>query len=246
MSSKRPFRILIVEDDMIIAANLSLQLTSLGCEVIGIESRGEEAISHVKANAPDILLMDINLKGEMNGIEAVTAIQQFVDIPIVYLTANNDDATFAMAKKTQPKAYISKPFNKLNLERTLELVMEQIKDSNLGKPVANQVFEVLGDRFFVRHHGKLEKLLLEDILFIEADRNYSTIVTNTGKHILTSTLKTMEERLPAANFIRVHRSYMVNLSKLDVVSEHHLEIGRKVIPLGKSHKELLLRRIQTI
>ena len=105
----RKFRILIVEDDMIIAANLSLQLTKLGYEVTGIESRGEEALYHAQANGPDIVLMDVNLKGEWDGIETVRRIQETRDIPIVYLTANNDENTFLRAKSTHPHAFISIP-----------------------------------------------------------------------------------------------------------------------------------------
>jgi len=104
-------RILIVEDDMIIAANISVQLTNLGYEVIGIETRGEEAILHASANTPDIILLDINLKGRVNGIEAAIQIQKFKRIPIIYLTANSDEATFTKAKATHPYAFISKPFN---------------------------------------------------------------------------------------------------------------------------------------
>lgn len=106
--------------------------------------------------------------------------------------------------------------------------------------------EVLEDRIFVRHNGRMQKLLLEDILYIEADRNYCTLVTNPTKHVLTNTLKVMEEKLPKSSFVRVHRSYIINISKLDVVADGHLEIGRKVIPIGKSHKELLLNRLHTI
>ena len=238
-------RILIVEDDMIIAANLSLQLTNLGYEITGIESRGEEAIGHVRTNAPDLLLMDVNLKGSLSGIATVKAIQEFCDIPVIYVTANSNEATFNKAKETHPKAFISKPFNKLELQRNIELVVEQIAEKS-QKPKFSAGIEVLGDRIFVRHQGKMEKLLLDDIQFIEADRNYSTIVTDVGRFTLTSTLKTMEEKLPKSHLVRVHRSYIVNISKLDVVADHHLEIGRKVIPLSKSHKELLMRRIQTI
>jgi DNA-binding LytR/AlgR family response regulator len=104
----------------------------------------------------------------------------------------------------------------------------------------------MNDRIFIRHNGKMEKLLLADILYIEADRNYCTIKTGTAAHVLSSTLKTMEEKLPAPLFARVHRSYMVNVSKLDVVADGHLEIGRKVIPLSKSYKELLFGRIRMI
>ena len=76
-------RILIVEDDMIIAANLSMQLTQLGYEVTGIETRGEEAVAHVKVNAPDIILMDIQLKGTLTGIETAVLIQKHLPIPIL-------------------------------------------------------------------------------------------------------------------------------------------------------------------
>ncbi|NHF59462.1 response regulator transcription factor [Flavobacteriaceae bacterium TP-CH-4] len=240
-----PARILIVEDDMIIGANLSLQLTKLGYEVTGIESRGEAAISNVKEHIPDLLLLDINLKGSLDGIETAKAIRKYVDLPIIYLTANTDDATFEKAKETHPKAFITKPFNRLNLQRTIALVLEQPKEGS-GTGRLHLDIEVLSDRFFVRHHGKMEKLLFDEILYIEADRNYSTIFTAKGNYVLTSTLKTMEERLPTTQFVRVHRSYMVNLSNVDIVADHHLEIGRTVIPLSKSHKEVFMSRIQLI
>lgn len=238
-------RILIVEDDMIIAANLSLQLTSLGYEVTGIESRGEEAITHAIKNTPDILLLDINLKGKIDGIETAKEIQKHQDIPIIYLTANSDEATFEKAKSTHPKAFIAKPFNRLNLHRTIALVVEQLKN---GKKVNSnpQEMEILEDRIFIRQHGNMVKLLLKDIQYIEADRNYCTIMTDSGSYVLATTLKVMEEKLSKSHFLRVHRSFMVNLSQLDAVAEHHLEIGRKVIPLSKSNKDLLLDRIRTI
>ncbi|TLP80240.1 LytR/AlgR family response regulator transcription factor [Maribacter sp. ACAM166] len=237
--------ILIVEDDMIIAANLSIQLTSLGYEVAGILPRGEEAIMHVREHSPHIVLMDINLKGTISGIDTAKAIQKSNDIPIIYLTANSDDATFEKAKETQPKAFITKPFNKLSLQRTIALVVEQLKE---GKELSHntQEIEVLEDRIFVRHNGRMEKLLLEDILYIEANRNYCSLITKKINHILTCTLKVMEDKLPKSSFVRVHRSFIINISKLDVLADGHLEIGRKVIPIGKSHKELLLNRIRTI
>lgn len=236
--------ILIVEDDMIIGANLSLQLTNLGYDVEGLVSRGEDAILHVNKNIPDMLLLDINLKGRLDGIETARAIQKIADVPIVYLTANSDEATFNRAKETHPKAFLTKPFNKLNLQRTIALVAEQMSQS---KPNAlqNEV-EVLNDRIFVRHHGKMEKLLICDILYIEADRNYCTIISDTSSFMLTCTLKRMEEELVKSPLIRVHRSYIVNILKLDVIADHHIEIGRKVIPLSKSHKELLMNRLHTI
>lgn len=239
-------RILIVEDDMIIAANISLQLTKLGYEVTGIVPRGEEAITHVKENAPDILLLDINLKGKLNGIDTAKAIQQFCNTPVIYITANNDEATFTKAKATHPLAFISKPVNTLELRRSIELVIEQIKEKPESKNDDSTQIEILNDRIFVRHRGKMIKLLLADILYIEAERNYCTIVTAERNYTLAVTLKSIEENLPAIRFVRVHRSYLINISKLDTVAEDHLEINKKAIPLGKSYKEVLLSRIQTI
>ncbi|WP_026811454.1 response regulator [Arenibacter latericius] len=243
---ERKTRILIVEDDMIIAANISLQLTNLGYEVTGLVTRGEEAVIHAISNKPDIILLDINLKGDLDGISAALKIQETQNIPIIYLTANSDEATFTRAKSTHPYAFISKPFSNLDLRRTIALVVEQIKGNSEGVVDGPQNIQVLNDRIFVRHNGNMIKLLLDDISYIEADRNYSNLVTPTGSFLISTTLKVLEAELINHKFIRVHRSYMVNISKLDVVGEHHLEIKRKVIPLSKSFKQHLLKRLHTI
>lgn len=243
---ERKVRILIVEDDMIIGANISVQLTRLGYEVTGIISRGEDAVSHIRQNFPEIILMDINLKGELNGIETAQTIQQHHNIPIVYLTANNDEATFSRAKRTHPHAFISKPFSSLNLQRTIALVVEQLREERWEQPMADSSLQVLDDRIFVRHNGKMVKLLLQDILYIEAERNYCNIVTTKAHFLVVCTLKTIERELPEAFFLRVHRSYVVNITKLDVLAETHLEIARKVIPVSRSYKEMLLGRLHLI
>jgi len=241
---KGKIRVLIVEDDMIIGANLSLQLINLGYEVTGIVPRGEEAIVHAKENAPQILLLDINLKGMLNGIETAKAIQKYADIPIIYITANSDNATFARAKETHPKAFITKPFNKVSIQRTLELVVQGFEQDKKLQEITE--FEVLEDRIFVRHNGKMVKVMLDDILYLEADRNYCIIVCQSAKYTLSSTLKNVADKLPILKFARVHRSYLVNISKLDVVGDDHLEIKRKAIPLGKGYKKLLMSRIRMI
>jgi DNA-binding LytR/AlgR family response regulator len=239
-------RILIVEDDMIIAANLSMQLTQLGYEVTGIESRGEEAVVHAKVNTPDIILMDIQLKGMLNGIETAKQIQQDIQIPIIYLTANSDELTFNRAKETNPYAFISKPFNKLDLERTIALAIQRYEKQPPQVTLRETEAEVLGDRIFVRFNGRLIKILLSNILYIEAERNYCNIITEENNYMVVSPLKTIEGKLLAGDFVRVHRSFMVNILKLDVVGEDYVEINKKAIPVSKTYKDILLSRIQTI
>jgi CheY-like chemotaxis protein len=104
---ENPLKILIVEDEMLIAANIAIQLETIGYEVVGIIPRGEEAVKVVQNERPDLVLMDINLKGELDGIETAKKLQQDGEIPIIYLTANSDDAHFERAKETNPYAFIT-------------------------------------------------------------------------------------------------------------------------------------------
>ncbi len=112
---------------MIIGAKISMQLTNLGYEVIGLLAKGEEALVHIKSNTPDIILLDIQLKGELDGIETAQIMQQEYDIPIIYLTANADEVNFNRAKSTRPYAFISKPFKRLDLQRAMELTVARME-----------------------------------------------------------------------------------------------------------------------
>ena len=105
---------------------------------------------------------------------------------------------------------------------------------------------ILSDRIFVKHKEKMVKLFLADILYIEAERNYCRIFTKNKEYLLATTLKIMEEKLPLRHFIRVHRSFMVNLGQVDEVAESHVIINQKAIPLSISMREDLLSRIQMI
>ncbi len=242
-------KILVVEDEMIIAANISLQLTKLGYEVTGIVSRGEEALVHIKNNTPDMVLMDIQLKGSIDGVETATIMQEEYDIPIIYLTANSDDINFNRAKSTHPFAFISKPFKNQDLQRAIELTAHQIQckipsDNTLTSK--NQNGFILSNCIFVRHNEKMVKVSIENILYVEAERNYCRIYTKSKEYLLVITLKDIDEKLPSKHFLRIHRSFIVNISQIDEVATSHVIIAKKAIPISKSLKEELLNRLHTI
>lgn len=243
-------KILVVEDEMIIAAKISMQLTSLGYEVTGILPRGEQAIQQVKENKPDIILLDINLKGELDGIETARQIQQFAEIPVIYLTANSDEATFNRAKPTKPYAFISKPFKQLDLQRAIELTISRMAENDTGAQTVSTTGEeqpfILNDRIFVRYKEKMVKIMVPDILYIEADRNYSRIFTSSKEYLLSITLKVIEEKMSMQLFMRIHRSYLINITHVDEVTENHVIILNKSIPLGAGMKEQLMHRIKTL
>lgn len=239
-------RILIVEDDMIIAANISLQLSNLGYEVTGIETKAEDAVHHALETKPDIILMDIQLRGKSSGIDAAHEIHKFIDIPLIFLTANEDDATFQKAKETHPFAFISKPFTKQNLERTIALVEERINKSPLDFSSMESSLAAHEDRIFVRNQNRLIKIMLVDILWVEAERNYCKIITAQQSYLVVSPLNKLCEKIDQRIFIRIHRSYMVNFSKLDAVADSHVELNGRLIPIGKQYKDELYRLMKKV
>lgn len=240
--------ILIVEDEMIIAANISLQLTTLGYNVLGIVPRTEEVLPKIREFLPDILLLDINLKGDLDGIELAHLIQKEYKIPIIYLTANADDVHFQRAKATNPYAFISKPFKKLDLQRAIELTIIRVAEEKKAKEsegVSEEPF-VFSDAIFVRSHDKMLKVNINDILYIEAERNYCKIHCKDKEYLLVATLKDLEEKLTVNNLLRIHRSFIVNLFHIDEIANSHVVIAKKAIPLSAELKKQLLLHIQKI
>ena len=238
-------KILIVEDEMLIAANIAIQLETLGYEVAGIIPRGEEALKTVQHEKPDLVLMDINLKGELDGIETAIKMQQEDAIPIIYLTANSDDAHFNRAKATSPYAFLSKPFKKLDLQRAVELASVRIlQESNEPKAGLNSL--KLEDRIFVRQNDLMCKILIADILYLEADRNYCQVFTKDKNYLLINTLKNMEDKLPSDTFQRIHRSYIINLKQVNEFNHNNITVGNKILPMSKELRPELLARLQTI
>ncbi|MCF6130061.1 response regulator [Flavobacterium sp. AS60] len=240
-------KILIVEDEMIIAANISLQLTHLGYEVIGIIPRAEEVLPLIRQQQPDILLLDINLKGDLDGIDLAHLIQHEYKIPVIFLTANSDETHFNRAKAVNPYAFISKPFKKLDLQRAIELTILRIEEENTKKEngVSEENF-VLSDAIFVRSHDKMVKVNIQDILYIEAERNYCKIHCKDKEHLLVATLKDLEEKLLVNNLMRIHRSFIVNLFHIDEIANSHVVIAKKAIPISADLKKQLLQHIQKI
>ncbi len=242
-------KILIVEDEMLIAANISLQLQNLGYEIGGVFPRGEEALAHLKEHSADIVLLDIQLKGDLDGIETAAKIKELYKLPVIFLTANTDDAHFKRAKETHPHAFISKPFKKLDLQHAIELTAENhlhsiYADHSLPTSVSSTI--VLEDRIFVRHHEKMVKIIIKDIQYIEAERNYSRIYCCDKSFLLVITLKDLDKKLPQEHFMRIHRSYVINLSQVDEVGNTHVVIAKKAVPLSKAYRKNFMERLQTI
>jgi CheY-like chemotaxis protein len=118
-------RVLIVEDEILIAEELRERLSRFGYSVIAAVDSADEGIAIATRELPDLVLMDIRLKGEKDGVQAAMEIRQQVDIPIVYVTAYSDRQTVERAKQTEHDAYILKPFHRSELQSTIEVAMRR-------------------------------------------------------------------------------------------------------------------------
>ena len=116
-------KVFIVEDDFILAKVTHLQLSRLGYDVIGIYSSGEQTLNAIKVQQPDLILMDIQLSGKLDGIQTVEAIQQEFPIPVIYVTGNSDQSTKLRAMNTNCTEYLIKPVDKVDLEQAVRKVL---------------------------------------------------------------------------------------------------------------------------
>lgn len=118
-------KILIVEDESIVAKDIQTRLIKLGYDVSSVVSSGEEAISKAAEISPDLVLMDIRIKGSMDGVEAARVIRTRFGFPVIFLTANIDDNTLARVKQTQPSSYLLKPFKERELYIAIEIALDK-------------------------------------------------------------------------------------------------------------------------
>jgi signal transduction histidine kinase len=124
-------KIMVVEDERIVALNLKQRLIRMGYEVTAVVTSGRKALAAITENRPDIVLMDIHIDGDMDGIATAAAIPPDLHLPVVYLTAYSEEATLERARATQPYGYLLKPFSERELHATMQMVLERRRTDGL-------------------------------------------------------------------------------------------------------------------
>src|SRR6185295_17635126 len=125
MASPQSHSVLIVEDERIVAKDLQHTLAAMGYDAFAIASSADEALSHASEKCPDLVLMDIRIKGAHDGIETADLLRQRFGVPVVYLTAHADDATIERAKRTTPYGYLMKPVKSAELRSAIEVTIHR-------------------------------------------------------------------------------------------------------------------------
>ncbi|MBS1645807.1 MAG: response regulator [Bacteroidetes bacterium] len=246
--------ILVVEDESIVSKDIQNSLKKIGYNVVGACNNANEAIELAREHHPDLVLMDIMLKGNLTGIDAADQIKE-LNIPIVFLTAYADEATLAKAKITEPYGYILKPFKEKDLNISIEMAIHRHKKVSELKKERDFLYSIVENKegsakdvIFVKSNNRLVKINTKDIFFIEALKDYVTINTELMRYTIHSTMKDIEKKVSPGEFMRVHRSFIVRIDKIVAIENQNLilEKDKKPIPIGGSYKDELLQRLNMV
>jgi DNA-binding LytR/AlgR family response regulator len=248
----KKINVLIVEDEVIIAKDITQTLQKLGYNVVGHCTRGEAVAGMVESGKPDIVLMDIMLKGEMTGIEAAKELNERYEIPVVYLTAYSDESSLSRAIATSPSGYLVKPFKPNDLRATIETALHTFNQEKKLKTENKMLYDLVQNKnapeiLFVKSDLHFIKVPLKDIIYVEALKDYVTLHTVDKKYIIRSTMKGINDKLPPDAFARVHRSFIVRMDKILSIDHNRMILEyNKEIPIGGLYKEQFMTRINTV
>jgi DNA-binding LytR/AlgR family response regulator len=198
---------------------------------------------------PDLALMDIHIKGSMTGIEVAKKIANSdYSVPIIFITSYADKHIFEEAKEANPYAYIVKPIDEKLLQRTIELAIMRYSQPNHSEDKQVWKKDVLVRKsLFIKTDNKLQKVDIEDILFVEVVDKYCEVQTHKEKYLVRMTLKEIEERLPASDFVQIHRSTIVNANFIDNIDlkDNFLTLNERQFEISKRFRPNLLNRLNT-
>lgn len=236
----KKYTCVVVDDDEICLSILSrfIQKTE-DLVLVHSFSNAIDAYPILQKENIDVLFLDVEMP-EMSGLELIRALPAS-QMQIILTTSREKYAVEAF--ELEVSDYIVKPVLYPRFLKSVERIRKKNKEYEEMASVPNNDNQF----FFVRSNYKIVKIDPKEILYIEALADYVIIVTIKEKHIVHFTMKGLEEKLvPFKVFVRVHRSYIINVDHLKSVQDMGVMIGEKEIPLGRSYKQSFLERVETI
>lgn len=229
----KKLRVLIVEDNLSFALEMEMMIDELGHEILGAVDNSGDALVEIMDKTPELIIMDIEIKGKMSGTEIAAKINH-LNIPIVFATSFTDEKHYLEAKQTDIFAYLIKPVRRFELERTIDLLMQnvQLRTGNTAIPPEDGFL-------LLKKNETVHKIAINNILFIESDGNYCISQTTNGEKFTNRIkLSDFETLLKDYPFKKSHRSYLVNLERIDAINlfESVIHIGTHQIPLSRNAK----------
>ncbi|GGA91661.1 LytR/AlgR family response regulator transcription factor [Puia dinghuensis] len=242
-------KILIVEDEPIIALDLSTGLEHYGYAITGIAEDAPSAVQLFTEKEVDIVLMDIHLKGEKDGVVTALQLLKIKAVPVIYLTAFTDATTVQRVKETHPAAFLSKPYTVTNVQIAVELALHNfaaVKDQSrppepLPGPDRDTLFQ-WNDHLFAKVNYRFVKIPLSSILYLAAENNYIHIVTREKKYLLRMSLQQFLDKIACDKLVRIHRSYIIHLDAIHSFNEQEVTVDKEVLPVGRQYRDAFLQQ----
>lgn len=239
--------VLIVEDNLSFALELEMLVQEIGYNVIGRVDNSDDAIEIILSQLPDFILMDVDIRGKMTGIEIGKAIKD-LNIPILFITSFGDELHYKQAKETLMIGYLVKPVDKFTLLTSIQLAIAQIQNQPKVEGVEDEEF-IFKDFIFFKKKGIYHKIPTKSIMFIKSDNNYcEAYISENLKFMTRTTLSKMEKILPKSRFMRVHRKYIVQLDKVDVIDFQlgKIKIMNYEFPISRTKRKELEETINRV
>lgn len=233
---EEPLKVYIVEDVAISRMSLETMLLENGYEISGSAATAEIAWEEIQKSPTGLILLDINLAGEKNGIWLAQKVRDHLNIPIVYLTAFGDQNTIKEVLDTNPNGYLMKPYQEPVLLTTINIALNNFTE-NQKKPLDSVNKETNSDFIFIKDRRAKIKIRVNDIYFVKSDGNYLEVNLGEKAHVIRDKLLVFKKALPPTIFFQSHRRYLINIDKVDTIKKDCLIINNQDIPLSSKYKK---------
>lgn len=227
---------IIVEDELPAQNLLKNYLSKIpDMQLLATFQSAMYANNYFKSNTVDLVFLDVNLP-DISGLDFIKTVK---NPPAIIMTTAYPEYAVSSFELDTIVDYLVKPFG---FDRFLKAV-NKAEDRLIKKDVVNQTVE---DSIFLNVDKTLHKIILNDILFLESDRNYITIVTQTQKLSFIDSLKNWNQKLPDLEFVQIHKSYIINAKYVTKISGNEVYINTHRLPIGRTYKADLLKKLRII
>lgn len=226
-------KILIVEDEVLIAEDLKDNLAAFGYREVSMVHNRKDALQQIGQWAPDLVLLDIRMEQELDGIHIGRELRERHDIPFIYVTSHSDMSMVRQIMETYPAGYITKPFKKTDLlANVLRVTQER------GAAPKTESAKVV----FKDGH---ETVILEEskLFYVESEGNYVMVHHRDGKRLIRQSMEAFGAALNTDRFLRIHRCYIANLSLVERYTRTELRIAGRTLPVSRTFQGEFLKRI---
>jgi len=196
---------------------------------------GEAALSYLSKKQVDLIFLDV----EMPGISGLELISQLPYLPQIIITTSNTEYAFE-AIEFDTTDFLKKPVALTRFTKAVEKAVNRLEQSNKRISLSAQ------KELYVKTDGRLVRLEYKDILYFENVGDYVKVISTKGNQIIYGALKAIDEKLVNPRFLKVHRSFIVNLDKIVDIEDNSIVIANKVIPVSRAHKPILMQSLNII